>query len=535
MTARLYFNTSATSNTYVEVDARMRLLDWEVREQAEEGSAAMSTVVFDDPDMDWDVTPWRGWYMVEDASTGSNSVICGGWIADQEIGREGGDRENPLARVWTVSLADANAYWQMRVMVGADANRPAETDVERMQWLLATNEVAWAYDTTTYVQTTTPVDMDACDYRGQYLPQIMDDCAQSSGRNWFTWIDLVGGVRKVMVWYGHDDWAVYDSPLSLTNDPADFVESALVDGTSLVWLISPDTKLRRDPSRMYDGVYLQYDGGAVYRDLDPRTVRRDFVSPSYNVKSSTKAIARAVRYLAELDEQDEVISTSVELPAAKATMLRAGMRVPFRATHLPGYDVADTYYWMRVLSCSITPIAAGERYRLTLELAPTGDTVVALYEGDVFAGIIRSEGNTHLGYGFDQETGAPGWDTQAVVGPISVDQTSAPFTSMTVSAAMVVRIWAHATLSGVVDAGVEHWVAVCVNGIEIGRHTLYSTGGYWGPIFDVDVRDYTLQPGDVVSVTSVTSAGWTSSGANDSWLRVGRGTFVWAMSSFTGP
>ena len=71
--------------------------------------------------------------------------------------------------------------------------------------------------------------------------------------------------------------------------------------------------------------------------------------------------------------QDEVITTSVELPAAKATMLRAGMRLPFRATHLPGFDAK--FYWCRVLSCSITPVAAGERYRLTLELAPTGASI----------------------------------------------------------------------------------------------------------------------------------------------------------------
>lgn len=409
MTARLYFNTATGSNVanYTEVAFRLRLLDWELREQAEEGSAAMSTIVFDDPDMDWDVTPWRGWYMVEDASEGSNSIICGGWIADQEIGRSGGDRENPLARLWSVNLTDANAYWAMRVMVGSDCNRPAETDVERIQWLLATNELLWAYDTTTYVQTTTPVAMDAVDYRGQMVSQIMDDAAQASGRNWFTWIDLVGGVRKVMVWYGHDDWAVYDSPLYLTNDPADFVESEVMDGTSLVWPISPDTKLHRDPSRMFDGVYVAYEGGAVYRDTDPRTVIRDFISPSYNVKSSAKAVARALRYLGELDEQDVVVSTSAVVPASKVTQLRAGMRVQFRASHLPGFEAEDTWTWCRILSASVTPVAAGDRYSVAMELVPispaVASTVVAVlwYPKGNLAQHLRWEGtgaNPPAGY-----------------------------------------------------------------------------------------------------------------------------------------
>lgn len=368
MTARLYIDD--INGTYTEVVDRVRLLDWTVHEQAEEGSGAMSTVVFDDPDMDWDVVPWTRWYLVEDTSEDANSVICGGWVTEQEIGRQGDDRENRVARFWSVSLTDANAYWHMRVMVGSDANRPAETDVERMQWLLATNEMAWASDVTTYVSTASPVAMDAVDYRGKMLNEIVSDCSQPpTGKNWYTWIELVGGVRKVIVWYGKDDWAVRDSPLSLSNDLADFVVSEVNNGTSLVYPISEDTKLKRDPTRMYDGTYLEYTGGAVYRATNPRTVRRDVISPNPLVKSKAKAIARADAYLVRQKEQDLVITASVELPAAKATMLRAGMRVQFRATHLPAFE---DFRWCRVLSCAVTPVAAGDRYRLKLELVPVG-------------------------------------------------------------------------------------------------------------------------------------------------------------------
>ena len=109
---------------------------------------AMSTITFDDPDMDFD--PRAVAQLVR-----ARGHVRGRQLdALRRLDGRAGDRARgrrvelqPLGRVWSVSHTDANTYWQMRVMVGQPtANRPAETDVERMQWLLATNEVAWALD-----------------------------------------------------------------------------------------------------------------------------------------------------------------------------------------------------------------------------------------------------------------------------------------------------------------------------------------------------------------------------------------------------
>ena len=90
-----------------------------------------------------------------------------------------------------------------------------------MQWLLATNEMAWALDVTTYVSTANPIDLDAVDYRGRMLAEIISDCSQPpANKNWYAWIDMPSAVRTVTVWYGRDSLAVHDSPLSLSNDPA---------------------------------------------------------------------------------------------------------------------------------------------------------------------------------------------------------------------------------------------------------------------------------------------------------------------------
>ena len=368
MVARHYYRDH--TGDPVEISDRIGRVDWELREQAEEGSTPMSTVVIDDPDMDFDAVGHRRYYVIEDESTGTDDVLFWGYTADQEVARGGGEWENPLGRIWTVSVTDTNAFWQRRIMVGEDCDRPAETDVERVQWLLATGEASLFDNVTTFVSTDAPVDMDAADYRYQGLAGIMDDCSQQSGKNWYSLVRKTGGVYEFSVWYGKDDLAGYDSALSLSNDPDDWTDATLADGSSLVWPISMDTKLRRDPGRVFSGVCVPFDGGTVYKQKEATATafaRRDTTMPAINVKTKAKADARANRYLNDLDEQDETITTAVELPATIATGIRAGMMVPFKATHLSGYT---DFVNCRVLACTVTPLAAGERYRLSLELAP---------------------------------------------------------------------------------------------------------------------------------------------------------------------
>lgn len=510
MAARWYYRNP--NGDYVEIVDRIARVGWEVREQAEEGSAAMSTIVIDDPDMDFDMVGRLNIYVLEDSSEADDDVLFAGVIADQEIGRRGGEWEQPLARLWTVSMTDRNVFWQKRVMVGTDCNRPAETDVERVQWLLSTTEMDWAGDATTYVSTATPVDMDACDYRGQTSSQIMDDAAQASGKNWYCWMrrDGLGDLHNT-VWYGDDSLAVYDSPLYLSNDPDDWTDAELADGTSLAWPISTDTKLRRDPSRVYSGVYLPYDGGAVYRqDADTSATFSfwDFIAPSFNVKSSAKAIARAERYLDELDEQDEVITTSVELPAAKATMLRAGMRVPFKATHLPGYEESS---WCRVLSCSVTPIAAGERYRLTLELtngrvqvAPTSSQIALVYTDEACDSGTKVYPRTCK---FDYLGDAPpsGWVTVPTVGLLESFDCGDGYGGVTVLGDGTVSIEHKGGFAGVGDVSCAYViVSLRVNGTAVASETYTQQDcafeGYSDTNVYVRADGVAVENGDVIDV-----------------------------------
>jgi len=371
MVQRIWYR-DVDAGSFVEISDRVDKMSWQVQENAEEGSVAMSTITVEDPDMDITFNGHRRFLILEDESEATDNVIWSGFTSDQTVARQAGDTLYPLGRSWSLSLYDQNGIWQRRVMVGADCKRPAETDIERMTWLLGTNEFAMIDNATDWMATSGGVDMDACDYRGQMGSQVVDDCAQASGRNYFIADIEVGTGREQWAWYQRDGSTDYESPLYLTNDPTEWNDWALDDGSSVVWPISMDTELKRDPGRVYWGVYLPYERGAVYRTRAATAAnfaKRDFVAPTKNVKSKTKAIARAVRYLDDVADQDERITTTVELPAGKATMIRAGMRVQFKASHLPGYE---DWVWMRVLTCAIKPVAAATRYQLTLELQGPG-------------------------------------------------------------------------------------------------------------------------------------------------------------------
>ena len=395
----------------MELQDRVDRVGWEVKEAAEEGTTPLVTIIVDDPLSELDYVGHRRWLIVEDESEDDDDVLYSGYTGSQTISHKEGEHHNPLDRVWAIELVDVNTLWSRKVMTGSDCDRPAETDVERMQWLLdsgVSSQIS-AGDTTTYVDTSSPVNMDAVPYRGQMFSQVADDCAQASGKNWFLKNMNDGAERKLFAFYGY---YTYDSPLSLSNAPEDLDPAAIEAGTATTYMIAADTKLARSAERVYSHVYLPYEGGAAYRS-NPATEEefalggRDFIAPSLNVKTTTKANARAQRYLADLSTQDDRITTAALLPKGKATMIRAGMKVSFRATHLPGYETARM---LRVLNATPAPVNGGAKYVVGLELQGPGDPIPPDL---IYSGSITIPGDS--GYIADV-VGATGWENDTTYG-----------------------------------------------------------------------------------------------------------------------
>lgn len=346
----------APNGTITDITSYFQLYTLDVATNAEEGSVAQSTVRADDPSGAFDIVGHRIFQITEDTATSSNTHIYVGYTAARRISR--GDYRTTTARVWDIDLVDLNSVLARRVMNGSDANRPAETDVARVQWLLGTNEAS-IIDDSLYLNTSGAVSMDAVDYRGQRFNDVLDDCAQASGKNYFVWYREETG--EFSLWYDFASSTSYSSPLRLTNVASE------VDN-SLTFAISDDTQLSRSPDRVHSGAHLPYDGGTVYVQRTATAnafAQRDAVMPAENVKSLTKATARANRYLLTMDTEEDVITTTVTLPAAKVNFLMQGMRVQFKATHLPGYE---GYSWARVLNRSVLQVSE-EFYEVKCEMS----------------------------------------------------------------------------------------------------------------------------------------------------------------------
>lgn len=353
-------------STYLDISDRVRAYTFDVTQNAEEGSVAISQMTVEDPLGELDIVGWRRIFAFEQTATSSNSAIYGSWVYDKTIHR--GPFRTLAGRVWDVNLADDNALLEFRIMNGSDANRPAETDVQRIQWLMSTSEMNRMGDVTTYVDTTGGKAMDAVDYRGQRCADIANDCAQASGKNYFTFLTQsgAGGLNTLgtAFWYGFDNSTLYSSPLRLTNVLAEI-------DNNFTFAIAMDTHLTRDPSRVYSGVYLPFDGGSVYEELASTSnnfTRRDVEMDGRNVKTAAKASARALRYLNDLDTEEDRIETALYLPATKVNFVKVGMRVQVKATHLPGYT---DYTWMRVLRRQVRMDSEGpdQTYLVSLTLS----------------------------------------------------------------------------------------------------------------------------------------------------------------------
>ena len=349
-----YYRTAAA--TYTDISEYFRLYKLDTASNAEEGSVAQWTVVADDPTGALEIVGLRDFIVQESTATGSNTRIAGGYTAARRYTR--GPYRTTVGREIQIDIVDLNTILHRRVMVGGGNKRPAETDVARLQWLLSTSE-AFPITDTLYLNTSGAVAMDAADYNGQKFSDVIDDCAQQSGKNWFTWYREDAGTFSL--WYDFSSSTSYSSPLRLTN-----VQSEVDD--TWTFAISNDTQLSRSPDRVNSGAYLPYDGGTVYEQSITTAnnfMRRDAVMPAENVKTLAKATARANRYLLSMNSEEDVITTTVLLPAAKVNFLMQGMRVQLKATHLPDYESG---VMMRVLNRSVLQVSE-EFYEVRMEMA----------------------------------------------------------------------------------------------------------------------------------------------------------------------
>jgi hypothetical protein len=504
------------SGEVIEITDHVRLYEYETTMQAEEGSHGSSMVPVDDPDAELTIGGHRLFYSMESTATGSNQVAYVGYTADRDVHR--GPYRTDVGRVWDVNLVDVNSVMARRILTGSTANRPAETDVARMQWLFGTEEADIIDNVTDLFDATGGVAMDAVDYRGQTVEDVANDCANASGKNYFvTNVGTFAG--NFYLWYGFATSDLYTSPIRLSNYLPDLDDP-------LTFAISDDTKLNRDPSRVYSGVYLPYDAGAnaaVYVQsiatanmfaLKGRDVQMD----GRNIKTAAKATARATRYLGDLDTEEDRITTSFKIPAAQQGFIREGMRVQIRATHLPGYS---SFQWLRVLKRTIKQDSE-LTFWMTLELGagdpaapepPASDAYAILYGPD---NNFDPVGNIapdvcFSGTGDEPPGGQPAIPKQGLVS-YSLDSpqrsTIWKYDGIQADGTGNLTINFHTTASHAVTGSVTTTFSVLKNGVAQFSDVQSSSGGLRFTGYEVDVNGIVaVVPGDVITTSVSTTWG----------------------------
>jgi hypothetical protein len=374
---------------------------------AEEGTVGRMTLRVDDPTGTFDVAGHRiVWAQETEAAADDYGGVVGVWYTSVRDVEEGHPWDG-VGRVWTLELDDLNTVLDRRIMLGADCNRPAETDVARMQWLLATSELNIIDDITTYVSTANPVQMPANDYRKAKGRDVIDDCAQQSGKNWYVLNLAFAG--NFVAWYGASSLETYASTAVISNVGEDLDEGAYAPAVG--------SKLRLDPSRVFDTVVVDYKHGYVVVKRPQTAVDfaiggRDTTMAAPHVTTAAAATARGNRYVNSLATEEFTITTAIVVDAQDVNIAYWGQRIRCRYSWMPrGFDELT---WMRIVNRTVRPLAptVGEiqgKYEIAMELV--GAAPAAGAGGVAFGVLYQSQGGNGdiTRFGSTGDDPAPGY------------------------------------------------------------------------------------------------------------------------------
>jgi hypothetical protein len=312
----------------------------------------IGTINIDDPEGAYELAGWHTFTVDETECTGRERV-WGGWLVGRRVSR--GPYKDGAARIWSVDIIDINALFGFQVFRANSAQRPAETDVERMTWMIASAPMASTpvHDDGRF-STSGPTNLPAAEFVRSYPVDMATNAAGQSGKN-------------VYAYWDHDDDEIgfhYDLQ---ANGPACSLRASNViadeDGVTTFYAFL-DAELDADAYGTYTGVLLDYVGGAVFGENDtliaelsptefsPVTFKRDQMLRSDRIGKLTTANAYLAVYLAQASQEREDITLSVRLPASLVNYIEAGMLIDVKLTHLPGLDDFTT---LPIIRCSKIP------------------------------------------------------------------------------------------------------------------------------------------------------------------------------------
>lgn len=527
----------------VSLGSNIRFGDLGLAMSAENGNPAASTVDLEDPGGLYSFVGLRAFDVRETSAPSNNRIIGRFAIQNRRITRSA--QRGLLTgtdRLWEIDLVDYNWHLGRRLLLHNDAERDEESAGTRLHWLLedVSNIEFHDYGHVVYPSET----VDAYDFRGGGRPlDVLADCALEGG--YMFWCDVNEATGRPELFFIDPNGEDYASTLFISNDVNE------VDGVT-VFPPSGDVMVERSPDRITSGALVAYRNGWRYWQNETTALqfaRVDQVAPLDTVTSSARALRLAQKFTNENDEETDVITFTVILPAAQVNDIRHGHRLPVRLIHVPDYESGR---WTRVLRRSVRQPEAGggAYYEVDITAIPSGPIVPAPdfpvedFTGNVFGGLQRTDGYgagvDHIGFQALYSAALSGWDASPDLGPIVSAGEATTNPSVTVSQPMTVRIVARGEGANVFLPAQTRAINVTVNGVVVGSDSRLTNTGFDAWSREVDLRNFHLDAGDVVSVSGTITDEWGNLAVNHTYLIVGRGVSSYGVhladgSIFEGP
>jgi hypothetical protein len=332
---------------------------WTLTEGADRGIATISGFDVEDATQAWSMVGLGDFYAEESAA--SPVRIFTGYLGDRNIGR-GVHEVMAGARLWTVQVVDLNT--QLNDLIIRDGKRPAETDVDRINWLHALAGIPFAgsylYDASG------PVNMPASDYTGRHPFDVLLDCSNQSNKTFYLFYggaaSRTGAPLAVRLAYHAPVWASNTAAGAISNLPGD------INGTSVFAPAATDY-ITRSPARVYSGCFFEYSGGSVWVPNATTLAnfrRRELHSVDMSVTDPATATTLATAYLARCGTEEDTTTVHLHnVPAASLGYFLPGQRVSVTLSHVEAY-AAGAY--MAITQRTVIPHTVGF-YDLDLECA----------------------------------------------------------------------------------------------------------------------------------------------------------------------
>lgn len=339
---------------------------------AADGTMAQGAIILDDPEGNIELRTWMP--VIVEESACSQPRLFTGYIASF-VEKRGRYTQGP-GREIDITLNDQNVLLSLRIGTDGTTDRPAETDTERLAWLIDSAILDGIVFDTGFI-TGADRHFDAANLHGKTASEILIELAGPRGQIFFAFWDPTED--KVGLFYDQPTAVTFTSILSFSNVPGEY-DATLTDTEATVYAPRLDEERTVTGEDVYGNIRYQYKGG-VYYAPNPTTQSTYFPSPlltrGINIENDTVGSPTTAKTFGDrllqgpyASERSTIAFSSI-VPAFQVGHILAGQRVQLHFSHITGFQ--DDFVFTRVETLTVAPIEGNPAfYEVYLTCSMTG-------------------------------------------------------------------------------------------------------------------------------------------------------------------